>query len=360
MRLTIRLIAVAVAVACVLGAVSVASAATVERVSDVNRYAGSVAIAAEEFGTNVGGETQWPAGLRHIVLASGEDRAAADPLAAAGLCGLYDAPMLLIGSASTDFYVKDTIRQMVEDATGPVVLHVVGGTVSIPQARVNDILSWAGAGLSAERITPNGNRYDLARAIAVRVADAWPSGEPPVVLVANGADPTKFFDALALSPIATDRLYPILLVKQDDIPDSTIQALATIDTDANIEIVVGGGPATVSDNIVDFFDQVTAVDRWSGPDRFGTAIAIAEGAIAEGWLARANVGVAAKLPDALTGGAMCGFNNGPLLLTTSSPLNGSTGNWLELNRAQISYCSVFGGIRSVTPTTLSQIDARLN
>lgn len=52
----------------------------------------------------------------------------------------------------------------------------------------------------------------------------------------------------------------------------------------------------VSQDVVDFFDQLTNVDRWSGPDRFGTAIAIAEGAIAEGWLARANVGVAASCP----------------------------------------------------------------
>lgn len=57
---------------------------------------------------------------------------------------------------------------------------------------------------------------------------------------------------------------------------------------------------------------------------------------------------------------MCGFDNGPLLLINPSPLNSSTGNWPGLHRADISYCSVFGGIRSVTPTTLSQIDARLN
>ena len=35
-------------------------------------------------------------GIHHVIIASGRDQAAADPLAASGLAGVYDAPLLLV------------------------------------------------------------------------------------------------------------------------------------------------------------------------------------------------------------------------------------------------------------------------
>ncbi len=84
-------------------------------------------------------------GVTDVVIASGDDREAADPLAAAGLCWAYDAPMLLVQSSATPSSVKSAVKAIV-NANGPVTLHVVGGTMSVPDARIADIKSYVGAG----------------------------------------------------------------------------------------------------------------------------------------------------------------------------------------------------------------------
>ncbi|TLM79415.1 MAG: hypothetical protein FDZ75_08860, partial [Actinobacteria bacterium] len=58
------------------------------RLDGENRYSTAVEIAKEGF-------PGWE-GVDTVVIASGDDRAAADPLAASGLCWLYDAPLLLV------------------------------------------------------------------------------------------------------------------------------------------------------------------------------------------------------------------------------------------------------------------------
>ena len=175
---------------------------------------------------------------------------------------------------------------------------------------------------------------------------------PETVLVANGADPDKFFDALALSPIAANNGYPILLVSEDAVPSAT---RSVIDGFSPTTVIVGGGPATVSEKIR---GQLGAT-RWSDRDRYSTATTIADKAIAAGMLDATYVGVAAKLPDALTGGSMVGVKGGPLVITNGSSLTPVTGNWLSANKADIGKCFVFGGEKSVTPTVKNQIDARL-
>ena len=116
---------------------------------------------------------------------------------------------------------------------------------------------------------------------------------PKTVLVANGADATKFFDALALSPIAANNAYPILLVDQNAIPTAT---RAVVNDFKPSTVIVGGGPATVSDGV----RSSLKATRWSGRDRYSTATSIATKAIQQKMLTANCVGVAAKLPDALT------------------------------------------------------------
>ena len=100
-------------------------------------------------------------------------------------------------------------------------------------------------------------------------------------------------------------------------------------------------------------------DRWSGPDRYSTATDIATNAVDSGWLSDRTVGVAAKLPDALTGGAMVGCDGGPLVITDGANLTSVTGSWLSANKSKVSSCYVFGGEKSMTPRVRSQIEAKL-
>jgi DNA-binding beta-propeller fold protein YncE len=324
--------------------------APVDRVSDRTRYSTGVAIAREAF-------PEW-AGVKHVVIASGDDRAAADPLAASGLCWAYDAPMLLVSAARTPDEVKAAISQIVA-ANGPITLHIVGGVISVPNARVAELVAAGGGSgtVATDRILATGNRFDLARAIALRmrgVAAADPAKTmPKVALFANGADVTKFFDALALSPISGARGAPILLVTATSIPPATAAALADL---APTTRIVGGGPNTVSETVR---SQLGAT-RWSGRTRYDTAIAIANGAVAKGWLGRSTVGIAAKLPDALTGGSLVGKRTGVLVLTDTASLTPATKTWLATYKRSITeVLYLFGGPLSITDTVRTQVAGAL-
>jgi hypothetical protein len=175
---------------------------------------------------------------------------------------------------------------------------------------------------------------------------------PSVALVANGADPAKFFDALALSPIAAAQGAPILLVEADKVPPATASALANLKPALR---VVGGGPLTVSERVR---NQVGAV-RWSGASRYDTAIAVANNAVTRGWLSRYNVGVAAKMPDALTGGSLMGKRGGVLLLSQGTSLTASTKSWLKSYKSQVGDSCVFGGPLSISDTVRIDIGQAL-
>ncbi len=298
----------------------------VEGLWGANRYSSAVAIAYRY--NNIGGGIPAPDSL-HVVIASGEDRASADPLAAAGLCWTYDAPLLLVNSR----YVPSEVTQIVSTMkarNGPLTIHIVGGTTSVPDARFTELNNAVGGGLTKDRIAISGSRYDLAAAIAARmkaVAAVTPAKPlPPEAFVANGADPSKFFDALALSPISATRGVPILLVKANEIPGATQTALSSLNPD---EVIVGGGPNTVSKTVFNTLDAQFGADRWWGTNRYTTAIDIAEEALAEGMLEPGCIGVAAKLPDALAGGATIGSLRGPLVITNGTTLTPETESFLE-------------------------------
>ena len=323
------------------------SPTTTDRISGKDRYDVATDIARESF-------PGWT-GVKHVVIASGEDRASADPLSAGGLVWTYDAPLFLVNSNSTPAGVKAALKEIVAK-NGKITVHVVGGTVSVPPARISDIKAAVGsANVVEDRVKPNGNRYDLAAAIARRAA-AKNGGAPIACLIANGADDTKFFDALALSAISANKGAPILLVSKDAVPAATDAALKQFKAvNSAMPVVVGGGPATVSESV----RKKVGGQRWSGSDRFSTATTIGTKAIGKGWLAPTSVGVAAKLPDALAGGAFIGHEGGVLLLTQTNTLPSATGSWISYHKSTITDSYVFGGPASVSNTVKSQIDAKL-
>ncbi len=323
-----------------------------ERLSDRTRFSTAVAIARESFDADglASNGTQWT-GVQHVVIASGDDRAAADPLAASGLCWAYDAPLFLVSAKQTPGEVKAAIKEIATQ-NSHVYVHVVGGPASVPDARYSDIATYVGASkLTKDRLLSTGGRYDMAAKISSEMQRL--KGKPSVVLVANGADPTKFFDALALSPIASRNGYPILLVTATSIPPATQSRINAI---APSRVIIGGGPNTVSDTV----KKTLSAERWYGRSRYDTALEIANRAIGAAMLEDTVAGVAAKLPDALTGGSMVGRKGGVLLLTDGGSLTSVTGSWLATHKGAITACYVFGGANSVSSAVIAQINAKLH
>jgi putative cell wall-binding protein len=342
----------------------VQASSTSTRLADNDRFSTAVKIAREGFDAdgNTSNGTDWD-GITDVIIASGEDRAAADPLSASGLAWAEDAPLFLVSSSMTPHQVKVAVKEIASQAPGTVTVHIVGGTVSVPQARYNDLKSYVGGAgsLTYTRVAGN-DRYTTAEEISKRVRAAYRAqnsgAEPPVVLIANGADSTKFFDALALSPIAAQNGYPILPVSASSVPAATERALRAIDPNT---VVIGGGPNTVGSSVKNRIKAITGTtpQQWYGNDRYSTATRIATNAVNYSWLTDQTVGVAAKLPDALTGGSMVGRKQGVLLVTDGNNLSSAPRSWMSSHSGSILKCYVFGGVKSMTPNVKNQIDALL-
>jgi putative cell wall-binding protein len=295
----------------------------------------------------------------HIIICSGEDRAAADPLAASGLTWAYGAPILLVHGDRAPQDVINAINA-VSIVNGGVTVHVVGGPTSVSDALLADLVARV-PGVTIDRIAPHNDRFVLAASIARRMEAERPGGFHrtggwgKIALVANGADYDKFFDALALSPLAARTGYPILLVEEDRIPTATQSVL----NDLGVTLrVVGGGDDTVSNGVLNDLAVGASSLRWQGPDRYSTAVEIASQAGSgptPPWTSPHNVAVTAKLPDALAGGVFVGLRGSPIVLTQTDVLPGTTRSYLRSHRTGIGECYVIGGPDSVTPGATMQI-----
>lgn len=327
----------------------------VYHVGDANvysrRYAGSdrYAVAAQ---AGLAGTSGW-ANVHDVIITCGEDSAAADPLAASGLAGAYRAPILLVHKATTPTVTKQAIAAIAA-ANGPVRLHVVGGTSSVPDARIADIRAYVGASkiASSDRVAA-ADRYRLAGAIASKMRALHPSTPPTRALIANGETPALFFDALALSPISTAENAPILLVRQNSAPPATKSAIAAL---SSTDRWAAGNAASIAPATLASLG-IPESHRLAGSDRYGTAEAVAAKAVGSWGLEASTTALAAKLPDALTGGAAVGLNRGVMLFTATTSLPGPSVAFLGSYQPQIARVWVFGGTGSITEDVRRQIAA---
>lgn len=320
-----------------------------------DRYSTAVAIARTAY-------PEW-FGVTHVVLASGDPRAAADPLSASSLCWSYSAPLLLTRADYVPQSTKTALLEIVS-ANPRVHLYIVGGTGSVPDARIAEIAAYikAARGLTdaelaevvqPDRLLASGDRYDLSAAIIARLLERHPDGISGRAIVANGADQTKFFDALAASAVSAHDGTPILLVSSTAVPAATRSALTSLGLSPSDTFVVGG-PATVAAGVLDELG-IPAANRVWGANRYSTAVAVAD----KGWLGAEVVGIASQLPDALSGGVLAGSKNGPVLLTSPTRLSSETAAWLTAHRHTVGTSYVFGGPGSIWPAVATAIDNAL-
>lgn len=307
-------------------------------VAQANRFGTSTDIAQKAF-------PGW-VGVEHVVIASGADRAMADPLAAAGLAGVYDAPLLLVAQNDVPWEVKSALDAMPDG----IQIHVIGGPMAVPQSILSALSKVPGVA-SVERL-PYGDRYQTAAAVARRmktVLEAKGSSLPATALIANGENPASFFDALAMSPISARQHFPVLLVQQNALPSATSAVLGDLGLSSR---VIAGGPKAVSDAVA----SKLGAERWYGRDRYATAQVIGDKAMAKGWLTGRSVGVAASLSDALTGGTLVGRSGGCLIVTPRESLCAPAAQFLSKNKGGIENCYVFGGSSAVSVEVRIAID----
>ncbi len=306
------------------------------RLAGADRYATAVEIARQAF-------PRWE-GVEYVVVASGEDRALSDPLAAAGLAGVFDAPLLLVHSGG----LPNSVRSAIADMPSGVKVVIVGGTTAVPRT-VGQALERIDRVGSIERVE-GADRFQTAHRIAERMrSELSARGEemPKVALLANGSDPETFSDALSLAAVSAGTGAPVLLLERSSIPASTAIALRDLGLARRI---VAGGYRTVSGSVVNSL----RAERWAGPDRYATAGEISRRAVSEGWAQSGEFGLAAQLSDALSGGSVLGRRGGTLLLTDATALPQHTARTLAVAPAS-ARTLIFGGPASVSDSVLDEL-----
>jgi putative cell wall-binding protein len=174
--------------------------------------------------------------------------------------------------------------------------------------------------LTADGITrlAGDDRYETAATIALNRFDP---ADVSTVYLATG---TNFPDALAGGPLAAANDSPVLLVQPTTLPDVVADALATLHPS---EVVALGGEVAVGQAVLDAAAAAAggaSTDRLSGPDRYATAVAIAQAL--GGSPTTVFLATGTNFPDALAGGPATG--GAPILLSDPGSLSPATADAL--------------------------------
>ncbi len=289
-------------------------------VQGADRYATSVAIS----------QAAYPDGADVVIIATGSNWP--DALGGATLADAVDAPILLTAPNKLPATVIAEIRRL--GATKAIIL----GGKSAVSANVETALR--GLVATVERIGGT-DRYATATAIAKASVAAIGTSYDGTVLLATG---NTFADALAASPMAAAKGWPLLLVG----PRGLAGIQSTLDSLGATDIVILGGTKAVAAGVQ---SELAArystgnVTRLAGANRYATSAAIATWAVANADLNWNDLAVATgeNFPDALSGGVLQALDGSVLLLTTGTRLNADTKSCLTKNLAEIDSVKYLGG-----------------
>ena len=295
------------------------------RLAGANRYSGAVAIARAA-----------DPGTRSVVLVNGTEGAMADALVAGPLARTSGSALLLSKADTLTAATRDEIvRRRATDVT------IVGGTTSVTKRVVTEL---EGAGVDRVSRISGDNRYEVAAAVARRVAG---SGSAPEVLAAGGAD-RSMADGLVLSGPAADLGRPIVLLQPDQVPAATAEVLDELGV---TRTTVAGGPATVSDGVL---AQLPRASRVGGANRYEVSANVAT------WAGRQGVDVSSvtvtsgapqALADTLAGGQLARAS----LYVRADAVPRVVRSWLV--GSEVDTATVLGGPASVELPTGGAVQA---
>ncbi|AXV10097.1 Alkaline phosphatase (plasmid) [Euzebya pacifica] len=163
-----------------------------------------------------------------------------------------------------------------------------------------------------------------------------------------------FADSLASATLQTDR--PLLLTGPTDLDPRVAAELDRLETS---HVIVLGGSAAIDDTVTDALaDRGVAVTRHAGPDRTGTAVAVADAGagsdtvlLVRGYGPEGNP--TAAFADSLSVGGVAAANGWPVLLTTTDSLSPATRDWLADRRPD--RMVVVGGTAAITDRVVEAV-----
>lgn len=257
---------------------------------DVFRMAGD-----DRVGTAVAVSDQVFDSAETVVLARADEYA--DALAGGPLAAAADAPILLTRTGELPDATLAEIERL-----GASEAYLLGGEAAISDDVADEV---GDAGLETTRIEGE-TRFHTALGIAEALAErtgAEAFAEAYVVEGIHADDFRGWPDAMAISALASFEGTPILLARNDGVPEATAAGVDALGVETARLV---GGTAALGDEVEDDLEGagVTLADRLSGEDRYATSVAVAEAAVAAGmdvtqpWLV-----TGLNWPDGVTSGA---------------------------------------------------------
>ena len=242
-----------------------------------------------------------------VIVASGAGWA--DSIAAAGLAGAMDCPILL--TAPT--YIPDATRNAIQSLRPSRI--VLLGSETVADSKVcSELERLAG---SVERVS-GPDRFATQMSIYQygQQRGLW-TGDTAVVVSATG-----YADALSVSPISFKLKAPVFFCDwSGDLPDAQRSAIRSL---AKKKYILTGSSAVTSSSVERWLSGLGDVRRLGGSDRYSTSFEIAKYAVSQlGFVWDGLAFASGQGPyDSLGGGVVQGRSNSVLLLADS--VGGST------------------------------------
>ncbi|WP_341954155.1 cell wall-binding repeat-containing protein [Salinibacterium sp. TMP30] len=195
------------------------------------------------------------------------------------------------------------------------------------------------------------NRYETS---AMLVKKSYLTTGVERVYVATGAG---FADALSASGAAGAAGAPLLLVGSNSVPASVKTQLQRL---APQEIIVLGGPAIVSDDVVSVLGTLAAsVSRVFGADRYETSRLVAAASFPAGTTTSAFIATGSTFPDALSASSAAATAGGPMILVKGGATSVDADTLDLLTNLGVTKVSIAGGTGAVSAGIESQLVAVL-
>jgi putative cell wall-binding protein len=246
--------------------------------------------------------------MKYAVLASGENYP--DALAANGLAGSLEAPVILTEKGKLTTQASDLLKQL-----SIQTVFIMGGTNSVSQ-EVEDAVK----NLHCATVRVAGTDRQATSLAAYKLIDGnwYKNSGAKDLIIASGAN---YADALSISPYAYRVGAPIVLTKADG--TLTDEAIDEIAKNQYIErVIILGGKDSVKSSVVDAVEKYDKYGRRNfefvrlgGDNRYKTSALIAEWEVKE-WYANnawgefnfdtCYVATGENYPDALVGGQLAG------------------------------------------------------
>lgn len=265
-----------------------------------------------------------------------------DALAASGLAGLDDAPVVLTDGKNLSTQARDILTRL-----RPSKVYVAGGSFVVKDDVLTQIKT--ATGVTPRRIA-GANSAATSAQLALEGRGRWKDNT--AIIATN----KSFKDALSVAPIAYAKGYPILLADNGkSLSNDVLNALKTLGIK---QVIIVGGTGAVSTTVEGQLREIniSVRTRLAGENGVKTSAAIATWGIQNGLSAnKMGVATSQNYPDALAGAALCGFNNAVLVLADDKAMTNTT--FPTPYKSSIKTAYVFGGKSAVGDKTLNQLKA---